>query len=133
MELETDKAVVEVPSSVTGVVKEIKVKEGEKIKVGQVIFTLEAGASPSLASQARIRSSMFPDSMAPAWRSMQRLRQRVKPKNRRCLLISPKPTSPTVFHMPAHYGEVRLALNIATLSRGPACASAGARVGNRHP
>lgn len=44
MELETDKAVVEVPSSVSGVVKEIKVKEGEKIKVGQVIFTLESAA-----------------------------------------------------------------------------------------
>src|SRR6202163_2068558 len=43
MELETDKAVVEVPSSVTGVVKEIKVKQGEKVKVGQVIFTLEGG------------------------------------------------------------------------------------------
>jgi pyruvate dehydrogenase E2 component (dihydrolipoamide acetyltransferase) len=46
MELETEKAVVEVPSSVTGVVKEIKVKEGDKLKVGQVIFTL-AGAAPS--------------------------------------------------------------------------------------
>ncbi len=44
MELETDKAVIEVPSSVSGVVKEVKVKEGEKIKVGQVIFTLEGGA-----------------------------------------------------------------------------------------
>jgi len=45
MELETDKAVVEVPSSVSGVVKEVKVKEGEKIKVGQLIFTLEGVAS----------------------------------------------------------------------------------------
>jgi pyruvate dehydrogenase E2 component (dihydrolipoamide acetyltransferase) len=45
MELETDKAVVEVPSSVSGVVKEIKVKEGEKVKVGQVIFTLEGGSA----------------------------------------------------------------------------------------
>ncbi len=44
MELETDKAVVEVPSSITGIVKEIRVKEGEKIKVGQVIFTVENGA-----------------------------------------------------------------------------------------
>jgi len=44
MELETDKAVVEVPSSVTGTVKEVRVKEGEKIKVGQVIFTVENGA-----------------------------------------------------------------------------------------
>ena len=44
MELETDKAVVEVPSSVSGVVKDVKVKEGEKIKVGQVIFTLQSSA-----------------------------------------------------------------------------------------
>jgi pyruvate dehydrogenase E2 component (dihydrolipoamide acetyltransferase) len=45
MEIETDKAVVEVPSSVSGVVKEVKVKEGEKIKVGQVIFSLEGGVA----------------------------------------------------------------------------------------
>ncbi len=45
MELETDKAVIEVPSSVSGVVKEVKVKEGEKIKVGQVIFTLEGSST----------------------------------------------------------------------------------------
>src|ERR1700726_4933415 len=41
MELETDKAVVEVPSSVSGTIKEILVKEGDKIKVGQVVFTAE--------------------------------------------------------------------------------------------
>ena len=35
MELETDKAVVEVPSSVSGTVQEIRVKEGDKIKVGR--------------------------------------------------------------------------------------------------
>jgi pyruvate dehydrogenase E2 component (dihydrolipoamide acetyltransferase) len=45
MELETDKAVVEVPSSVSGIVREVRVNEGEKIKVGQVIFTLEGGAT----------------------------------------------------------------------------------------
>src|SRR5437763_2272557 len=43
MELETDKAVVEVPSSVSGTIKEVLVKQGEKIKVGQVIFTVENG------------------------------------------------------------------------------------------
>lgn len=55
MELETDKAVVEVPSSVSGVVKEVKVKEGEKIKVGQVIFTLE-GAPAAAPPAARPRT-----------------------------------------------------------------------------
>jgi pyruvate dehydrogenase E2 component (dihydrolipoamide acetyltransferase) len=53
MELETDKAVVEVPSSVTGVVKDVKVKEGEKIKVGQVIFTLEGGAAAAAPVRPR--------------------------------------------------------------------------------
>ena len=33
MELETDKAVVEVPSSVSGRVQEVRVKEGDKLKV----------------------------------------------------------------------------------------------------
>jgi pyruvate dehydrogenase E2 component (dihydrolipoamide acetyltransferase) len=50
LELETDKAVVEVPSSISGVVKEIRVKEGDKLKVGQIIFTL-AGA-PAASVQA---------------------------------------------------------------------------------
>src|SRR5262249_42230478 len=44
MELETDKAVVEVPSSISGTVKDVLVKQGEKIKVGQVIFTVDNGS-----------------------------------------------------------------------------------------
>jgi pyruvate dehydrogenase E2 component (dihydrolipoamide acetyltransferase) len=53
MELETDKAVVEVPSSVGGKVKEVRVKQGDKVKVGQVIFTLEAGSSAPAAPAAK--------------------------------------------------------------------------------
>src|SRR5580700_6954176 len=52
MELETDKAVVEVPSSVSGKVQEILVKEGEKVKVGQVIFTVENHAGAAVAAAA---------------------------------------------------------------------------------
>ena len=54
MELETDKAVVEVPSSVSGTVKEIRVKEGEKIKVGQVIFTVENGTGAKAVAPAEV-------------------------------------------------------------------------------
>jgi len=53
MELETDKAVVEVPSSVSGVVGEVKVKEGQKVKVGDVIFTLAGGASAPVETPRR--------------------------------------------------------------------------------
>src|SRR5438034_8056832 len=46
IELETDKATIEVPSSVAGVVKEIKVKAGDKVKVGTTVLTVdEAGAA----------------------------------------------------------------------------------------
>lgn len=46
LELETDKATIEVPSSLSGTIGEIKVKAGDKVKVGQTIFTLseERGA-----------------------------------------------------------------------------------------
>src|SRR5215469_3428682 len=47
IELETDKATLEVPSSVGGKVEAIHVKAGEKVKVGQVILTVSDGAQPS--------------------------------------------------------------------------------------
>lgn len=56
MELETDKAVVEVPSSVTGTVKDVLVKQGEKIKVGQLVFTLQAGATTASQPQQPSRT-----------------------------------------------------------------------------
>ena len=40
VELETDKATIEVPSSAGGKVTEIKVKPGDKVKVGQVVLVL---------------------------------------------------------------------------------------------
>ncbi len=43
IEIETDKATIEVPSTIKGIVKDVKVKEGDKVKVGQVIFTIEDG------------------------------------------------------------------------------------------
>jgi len=43
LELETDKATVEVPSSVAGRVTEIKVKPGEKVNVGAVVLVVEDG------------------------------------------------------------------------------------------
>jgi pyruvate dehydrogenase E2 component (dihydrolipoamide acetyltransferase) len=45
LELETDKATIEVPSSADGVVKEVKIKQGDKVKVGQTIFVIEEGQS----------------------------------------------------------------------------------------
>ncbi len=57
MELETDKAVLEVPSSVTGTVQEIRVKEGDKIKVGQVIFTVDGAEAKTSPEHCGARES----------------------------------------------------------------------------
>jgi len=57
LELETDKAVIEVPASDGGLVKEILVEEGQEVKVGQAILTFEAAtgatakAEPELAPE----------------------------------------------------------------------------------
>jgi pyruvate dehydrogenase E2 component (dihydrolipoamide acetyltransferase) len=66
MELETDKAVVEVPSSVSGTVQEIRVKEGDKIKVGQVIFTVENnGGGAAVVEPARAAAAAPASAPAP--------------------------------------------------------------------
>jgi pyruvate dehydrogenase E2 component (dihydrolipoamide acetyltransferase) len=51
LELETDKATIEVPSSVAGTVKEVLVKNGDKVKVGAVILRVEDGASDNGAPE----------------------------------------------------------------------------------
>src|SRR6266852_3284046 len=50
LELETDKATIEVPSSVAGTVKEVKVKAGDKVKVGQAILSVDDGAARATAT-----------------------------------------------------------------------------------
>jgi len=41
LEIETDKATIEVPSTVSGKIKDVFVKDGAKVKVGQVILRVE--------------------------------------------------------------------------------------------
>ncbi|NMB83044.1 MAG: dihydrolipoyllysine-residue acetyltransferase, partial [Ignavibacteria bacterium] len=41
LEIETDKATVEVPTEIGGKVKEVKVKDGDKVPVGSIAFTIE--------------------------------------------------------------------------------------------
>ncbi|HEV3510530.1 MAG TPA: dihydrolipoyllysine-residue acetyltransferase [Candidatus Sulfotelmatobacter sp.] len=107
MELETDKAVVEVPSSVSGVVREIKVKEGEKIKVGQVIFTLDGGASTS----APARPSSAPVEHVSGQHGARLAFQaaiRAEGKTEEQALPPDQPAQPAVpaFSMPAQLGKV---------------------------
>jgi pyruvate dehydrogenase E2 component (dihydrolipoamide acetyltransferase) len=64
LELETDKATIEVPSSVAGVITEIRVKKGDKVEVGAVVLVVQDGSAvaapvapstPTSASAAQVR------------------------------------------------------------------------------
>ena len=107
MELETDKAVVEVPSSVGGIVKEIKVKEGEEIKVGQVIFTLEGGAPTQLEpSRARTSPVEHVSGQTGARLAFQAaIRAEGKTEEQALPPDQPLP-APPVFSMPVQLGKV---------------------------
>src|SRR4026209_1581305 len=65
LELETDKATIEVPSSIAGVVKEIKVKAGDKVKVGQTILSVDDGGGAEKPKAAPAKSASAPEP-APA-------------------------------------------------------------------
>ena len=52
VELETDKATVEVPSSVDGTIKEVRIKEGDKAKVGDVIFVDHVASEEAEVAEA---------------------------------------------------------------------------------
>jgi pyruvate dehydrogenase E2 component (dihydrolipoyllysine-residue acetyltransferase) len=56
LELETDKAAIEVPSPVGGTVQQVHVKEGQKVKVGQTILSVEENGAGS-GKQAAARES----------------------------------------------------------------------------
>ena len=57
MELETDKAVLEVPSTVKGTIKEILVKAGDTVAVDQPIFTFDEGGASNGAAPAAATSN----------------------------------------------------------------------------
>jgi pyruvate dehydrogenase E2 component (dihydrolipoamide acetyltransferase) len=106
MELETDKAVVEVPSSVSGVVKDVKVKEGEKIKVGQVIFTLEGGAAappPVRPSSAPVEHVSGQHGARLAFQAA--IRAEGKTEEQALPPDQPQPVQPA-FTMPTQLGKV---------------------------
>ncbi|MEQ1759194.1 MAG: 2-oxo acid dehydrogenase subunit E2 [Vicinamibacterales bacterium] len=65
LELETDKATIEVPSSVAGVVTDIKVKKGDKVKVGAVVLVVQDSATPSAVPAAAAAVAPPAEARAP--------------------------------------------------------------------
>ena len=99
MELETDKAVVEVPSSLTGIVKDVHVSQGETIKVGQTIFTLEPGARQS-TSQRPSRAEEVHDHARAAFQAV--IQSEGKTEEQALPPDQPQAAPVTTFSMPLH-------------------------------
>ena len=57
VDLETDKVMLEVPSTANGVLKEIKVKAGDTVQEGDVLAILEEGESGGDAKAAKSSGS----------------------------------------------------------------------------
>jgi pyruvate dehydrogenase E2 component (dihydrolipoamide acetyltransferase) len=64
--VESDKASMEIPSSTAGVVKELKVKLGDKVKEGSVVLVLEAEGAAVAPAAATAAPVTAPAASAPA-------------------------------------------------------------------
>ena len=58
--LETDKATMDVPAEAAGVVKEVKVKVGDKISEGGVIAVIEAAGASAAAEAPKASAAPAP-------------------------------------------------------------------------
>ena len=91
--LESDKATMEVPSTHAGVVKELKVKLGDKVSMGSLVLVLEesaAAATPKPAPIAEAAKAQTPASARPP--------EPVPPKAAPVLAPSPAPVAVTAGH-----------------------------------
>jgi pyruvate dehydrogenase E2 component (dihydrolipoamide acetyltransferase) len=67
LEVETDKAAVEIPSPYTGTVIEIRVKPGDTVNVGQVLMVFtESGEKPTAAAEPAAAAASGTAAPAPA-------------------------------------------------------------------
>jgi pyruvate dehydrogenase E2 component (dihydrolipoamide acetyltransferase) len=105
MELETDKAVIEVPSSISGIVKEVRVKQGDKIKVGEVIFTLEGPAAPQAARPKHAPVEHVSGQQGARLAFQAAIQAEGKTEEQALPPDQPLPASPT-FTMPTQLGKV---------------------------
>lgn len=127
--LESDKASMEVPASQGGVLKELKVKLGDKVSQGTVIGTLEVadggaaagGKAEAPADKAEPAAAPSP-AAAPAPASPPASEPDTKPETPPAELVEPEPT-----------GNPAAAAITPTPSAQPAAAPAAATAGRSHP
>lgn len=107
--VESDKASMEIPSSHAGVVKEIKVKLGDKVAMGSVIVALEAAEGAVQAAAPAAASPVAAQNQAPA-------------------VAAPAPAAPVSAPAGSSYsGNVDLDADVVVIGGGPGGYSAAFR------
>ena len=117
LELETDKATIEVPSSVAGRVADVKVKAGDKVKVGQVVLSVDAGAPASAPVPVPVPENAVPVEAAPAKPAPE------KPAGKPTEKPTEKPTGKPAEKPVERAAAVRDAQKVVDISRGSRPAS----------
>jgi pyruvate dehydrogenase E2 component (dihydrolipoamide acetyltransferase) len=114
LELETDKATVEVPSSVAGTIKEIHIKAGDTVKVDQLILTLEGTAPAAEPASQPAPATAQPPAPEPQPEAKPESERATPPQPEVAPVSSPTraPTS-----VPVAYSAVPAAPNVRRLAR----------------
>jgi pyruvate dehydrogenase E2 component (dihydrolipoamide acetyltransferase) len=98
VEVDTEKASVEVPASASGTVQQVRVKQGDVVKVGQVLLTLDDDGRPAetkTVDEPAMEDASRPSAQhAEADKSVEKPKpvekQEAKPANRGLAAASPK-------------------------------------------
>ena len=64
--LESDKASMEVPASQAGTVREVKVKAGDRVSMGDLIVVMESAGAPAIPPKTRTSQDAAPATGSPA-------------------------------------------------------------------
>ena len=108
LEIETDKAAVEIPSPITGTVAEILVKPGDVVNVGDVLMTFDTEASDAAAETAQKRdekkSAADTSEASPKKPSGDDIKDRAEAPTRQASRKQPVPASPATRRLAREMG-----------------------------
>src|SRR3989304_204854 len=96
MEVETDKAAVEIPSPYAGVAKQVHVKEGQTVNVGTVIVTFDDSDSAPIAKSPPKAAAAFASSapLSPKAAAASAPPPPATPQPRKTVAAGPPPPPP---------------------------------------
>ena len=116
--LESDKATMEVPSTHAGVVKELKVKLGDKVSMGAVVLVLEesgdVGAAPAPVPSTATAPALAPQAAPPQTPAPARLPVAIPPGA--TPILAPSPPAPQNFSGPIP-GNVHASPSVRAFAR----------------